>query len=642
MDRKFLVKTVYLAVLICLVAVPVLVERTDDGLRLRRWSGVSAPRPLSPVPYLDSRPSEVDGQGTATVSPGGPLSVGEPANFEIVFTVGEAGISRDGFVFLQVSPWWGWSPPQMTDPTGRGFTEVETSFTAPHLHVEALPMNRVLVSSPSRGFLPGDRVTFRYGRGATVDRFAEEEELFQVFVDADGDGHSACIQSPPSVRIVAGPPASLVVTVPPQAVPRDVVNVRLAPVDRLGNWSRLPACRCQIRMVRDGEVVQTGSLDVAEGTVTATREFSVPGEGVYFFEVSGPGGLEGRSNVMLCLDGARSLNLYFGDIHGHSRLSDGTGTPEAFYRYARYVSGLDIAALTDHSDFGTVPVRGDVWDRIVNAANDAYVPGEFVTFVGFEWTNWTYGHRNVYYRDGRGPVFRALDPESNTPERLWACLEPHEAMTVAHHVGGGALATDWDVVPGPLEWLVEICSVQGVSEAYGVEASVDRPVKGAFVRDALARGYRLGFIGSGDTHDGHPGQKSQGALTGGTLGVYSPSLTREAVWEAFRQRRVYATSGPRMILNFRVADSPMGSAVTWPAGQGVLQIAVRAVGCDIVEMVEIVRDGEVVARWTGNTPFMAVYHEDPVPSPGVHTYYARVTQRDRNRAWSSPVWVDVE
>ena len=34
---------------------------------------------------------------------------------------------------------------------------------------------------------------------------------------------------------------------------------------------------------------------------------------------------------------------------------------------------------------------------------------------------------------------------------------------------------------------------------------IHEPVAGHFARDALARGYRLGFIGSGDRHDGHPG-----------------------------------------------------------------------------------------------------------------------------------------
>ena len=336
------------------------------------------------------------------------------------------------------------------------------------------------------------------------------------------------------------------------------------------------------------------------------------------------------------------LKLFFGDIHGHTRLSDGTGTPEDYYRYAREVSRLDISALTDHADFGTIPIKGAVWERIKQAANKANEPGRFVTYLAFEWTNWVYGHRNVYYRDGDGPVFRSIDSASDTPAKLWKLLEPYEAMTAAHHVGGGPIATDWSIQPGPKEWLVEACSIHGSSEYYGGDSSIYNPVKGAFVRDALAHGYKLGIIGGGDTHDGHPGQRSVGAIVNGILGVYSSELTREAIWEAFRKRQVYGTSGPKIILNFRVADSPMGSEVTWPASKGPIAIAIRAVGCDEIEMVEIIRNGEPVFQEKGEGPFIQFLLDDPQPPPGTSWYYARILQKDGNMAWSSPVWVTVE
>ncbi len=594
------------------------------------------------VPYLISRPSPSDGQGSARVSPPGPFRAGSGHNFEISYTVGPAGIDPGGFVLLQVSPWWGWSPPQTHDPSGPGFTRVETSIADRSLQVHTLPLNRVLVAPGARGFRPAETVTFRYGRNARVDRFAEDEELFQIFTDADGDGHSAAVEGIPAVRITAGDPARLNVTVRSQCVPGEEVEVRLVPLDPQGNWGVLPGGRYTLRVIRDSGPRERFHREVKAGGKALTFSFSPDEEGVYFFEAEGASGLSGTSNVMLCQEGEPALKRYFGDIHGHSRLSDGTGTPEAYYRYARRVSGLDIAALTDHADYGTIPVRGKVWDRIAVAANGANDPGSFVTFLGFEWTNWEYGHRNVYYRDGHGPIFRSIDEESDTPEELWNLLAPYEAMTVAHHVGGGPQATDWDVIPGPREWLVEICSIHGSSEHYLGEARVHHPVKGAFVRDALARGYRLGIIGSGDTHDGHPGQRSTGAVTGGILGVYSTELTREAVWEAFRRRQVYATSGPKIILNFQVAGAPMGSEVSWSRSGKGLPLALRAVGCGPIRTVEILRNGETVFRWEGEKVHVRFFPEDDAPPAGTHWYYARVVQQDGNMAWSSPVWVRVE
>ena len=74
-------------------------------------------------------------------------------------------------------------------------------------------------------------------------------------------------------------------------------------------------------------------------------------------------------------------------------------------------------------------------------------------------------------------------------------------------------------------------------------------IPGNTVRDALERGYRLGFVGSGDSHDGHPGlvHLASGG-SGGLAGILAKARTREAVLEALRARRVYATNGPRIVL----------------------------------------------------------------------------------------------
>ena len=593
----------------------------------------------SVVPYLDNIPSDIDGQGSALLEPSGPVSVNSHGDFKLTFIVGESGIVTGGFVMLQISPWWGWSQPQIAFPEEPGYTSVETSFTDSSLKVYTLPLNRVVVFSRKRAFMPGDKIIFNYGNSARVDRFAEAEEMFQVFVDADGDGHSACITNPPTLRIIAQETSWLNVTAPSQSMPGKQIEIRVFPLDPRGNWSKFPGGEYSLRVVRDGQDTDRFVLMAKGDEKTITFEYVPDMKGIYFFHVNGPSELRGKSNVMLILDDIPEQKLFFGDIHGHSRLSDGSGTPEDYYRYAREVSGLDIAALTDHADHGTIPIKGRVWDRIKNAANNAYDPGHFVTFLGFEWTNWEYGHRNVYYRDGNGPVFRSIDNESNTPYKIWDLIESEEAMTIAHHVGGGPVSTDWDVKPGPKEWLVEISSIHGTSEYYGGEAGIYRPVKGRFVRDALSRGYRLGIIGSGDTHDGHPGQRTLGAEVSGILGVYSTELTREAVWDAFKSRRVYATSGPKIILDFRAADSPMGSEVEWASSQGPVPLVISAIGCDIIGSVEIIRNGEKIFDEKAEGFFVHFLLEDNNPKNGTSWYYARVLQMDGNIAWSSPVWV---
>ncbi len=589
------------------------------------------------VAYMDNLPSDIDGQGSAVLEPSGPFPVSSRRDFTLTFTVGESGIVAGGFVMLQIPRWW--SRPHITLPEEPGYISVETSFADPSLQLYTLTKRRIVVFSRKRAFMPGEKITFNYGNGVRVDRYAEAEELFQVFVDADGDGHSACIAEPPMLRTKARRPSWMNVTVPSQISPGKSIEVRAAPLDKRGNWSEFRAGKYTLSIIRDGQAAGTSMLEVKGGEKTIAFNYIPAQEGIYFFQVDGPSELYGKSNVMHSQEGSRKLKLFFGDIHGHSRLSDGTGSPEDFYHYARRVSGLDITALTDHSDHGTIQIKGKVWDRIRNAANNAYEPGSFVTFLGFEWTNRKYGHRNIYYLGGDGPVFRSIDTESDTPPELWNLLESHEAMTIAHHTGGGPAATDWSVKPGEKEWLVEISSIHGTSEYYGAPTEVNPPVKGAFVRDALLRGYRLGIIGSGDTHDGHPGQRTVGAAVTGLLGVYSPELTREAVWEAFQRRQVYATTGPKIILDFRAANSPMGSEIKWPASMGPVPLSVRVIGCNEIESVEIIRNGEKIIERKADGVSVHYLLEDPQPQPGTSWYYARIVQKDGNMAWSSPIWV---
>ncbi len=592
------------------------------------------------VPCLDARPAAVDREGSARIEPSGPFPVDSVQDFRVAFTAGTSGIAPGGFVLLQISPWWGWTPPQDEFPSGPGYIRVEADFKSPKLKTVVLPLNRVLVWPGEGGIPPGGEVFFEYKR-AKVDRFAEAAELFQIFVDADGDGHSAPVEPSPAVEILAAAAVRLQVNCPSILAPGEPARVEFAGLDGVGNWGILPGGIYTLAATREGAAAGAETLEVKAPARTGGFDFILGGEGIYFFTVSGPGGLSGKSNVLWCRSGESSRRLYFGDIHGHSRVSDGTGIPADFYRYAREVSGLRIAALTDHSDYGTVQVPGKVWEELCRAAEEAYRPGEFVTFAAFEWTNWVYGHRNVYYRDACGPVWRSIDPESDTPQKLWKLLEPYEAMTAAHHPGGGPVPTDWSVPPGEKEFFVEISSIHGVSESYGDPDCIYRPVQGAFVLDALARGYRLGLIGGGDTHDGHPGQRSQGAAVTGIMGVWAEELTRESVWEELKARRVYATTGPKIILNFRIADFPMGSEASWNRDSGPLPLAYQAVGCAPLARVEIIRSGEVVFSRPGQGVLARGLLEDPfLPAEGAW-YLLKVVQEDGNMAWSSPVWVSV-
>ena len=71
------------------------------------------------------------------------------------------------------------------------------------------------------------------------------------------------------------------------------------------------------------------------------------------------------------------------------------------------------------------------WDKQKEITNKHYEPGKFTTLIAFEWTSIPYGqnlHRNVFFRDDKGPdvVFSTLD--SDKAEDLWTYLEVQRKM----------------------------------------------------------------------------------------------------------------------------------------------------------------------------------------------------------------------
>ncbi|MCL4425739.1 MAG: DUF3604 domain-containing protein, partial [Firmicutes bacterium] len=193
------------------------------------------------------------------------------------------------------------------------------------------------------------------------------------------------------------------------------------------------------------------------------------------------------------------------------------------------------------------------------------------------------------------------------------------------------------ISPPTVSHLVNRLAQEGVVEEIGFGTSIGG-----------RRGSRLGFIASSDGHDGHPGGAE--AWTGlalrpkpygsGLVAVYAEELTREAVFEALRRRRVYAVTGARIQLGFWVAGHFMGEETHMKAGVRP-EIRISVEGIFPLELIEVVRDGHVIGRWGWGEKRAEILHVDETPPPGLHFYYLRVRQGDGEMAWSSPVWVVV-
>ena len=209
---------------------------------------------------------------------------------------------------------------------------------------------------------------------------------------------------------------------------------------------------------------------------------------------------------------------------------------------------------------GTKPFRS-VWQRQIAAAEEAYEPGLFTSFIGYEWTSLIQGgnmHRVVIYRDG-GEKAGMVDPfttESPTgsinPRDLWAWMANYEEVTrgdvlaLAHNgnlsngimfpetaqYDGRELDAEYVQTRALWEPMYEVTQIKGDGEAHPFlspndefadyetwdkgnlnlsELKTDDMLAGEYAREALKTGlkledrlgtnpYKFGMVGSTDSH----------------------------------------------------------------------------------------------------------------------------------------------
>ena len=589
--------------------------------------------------------------------------------WEFEFTAGPEGIATGGALFFLAPPFWGWSTPQSVSPERAGFTTVSSGAAGVELEALTVDQNLLRIQVSGRALAAGETIRLVYGAGdalAMADTYAERDSRFYFKVDGDGDGVSALVREMPSIHVRPGPAARMTATLPTTAEPGEELELCLALLDVFANTG--VEFEGVVRLESEPAGLELPSLHEfaasERGAARVACRAQTPGTYRVRARVELESGeeLERLSNPLRVASGVR--RVFWGDLHGHSGLSDGTGTPADYFAYARDVSALDLVVLTDHDHFGVrfLDAHPELWEQIQESVREAHEPGEFLVLPGYEWTSWLYGHRHVLYFDGaeRQPLASSLSSETLTPTQLWESLRGKQALTLAHHSAGGAVATDWSFPPDPvLEPVTEVMSVHGSSEAWDSPSRIYSPVEDNFVRDQLERGYQLGFIGSGDGHDGHPGhthlapgagyrrarpdprgQRAAERLgNGGLAAIRAAELSSEAVLDALRARDVYATSGPRIWLATALAGHRMGSDVLAAELPQRAPLVIAVSGCSGLEYVELIRRGRPIERIDCRQELDVLFEvelEDLLPEDFV---YVRVLQNDGALAWSSPFFV---
>ena len=467
------------------------------------------------------------------------------------------------------------------------------------------------------------------------------------------------------MHIVGGPVDHLYAYAPPHAQPGRPLTVTVRPQDRYGNLASVAPSRLAVEL--DGHPLPAAAEPVAESTAVRLT-VSLPREGVFRLVVRDPdSGAEATSNPIVCAADAPQPRAQWGMIHGHSEISDGTGTLDEYFRQLREECGLDFGATADHDHAYETPDA--YWQKVCRKVRRYNDPPRFVALLGYEFAKWRRrgeGDRNVYYlRDDR-PMYRSGAGHYVWPKDLFAALEKagETAMVIPHHTGTAPSYCDWQDHDSRRERLVEIHQVRGSYECAPDEgnprnergqAEPMNPV--GTIRNALAMGWRVGFTAGGDDHTGRAGSDCTVGqeYKAGSLCAFAAGRTREAIWQALWDRRTVATSGPRVLLSYTLNGKAMGSEIAAAEAPGVRKRRTLHVVCHAmapIRSIDIIRSGGVVHSVAGDGLDLEMTWHDDAPlgevllPPSRHCdhpfayYYVRMIQEDGEAAWASPVWID--
>jgi hypothetical protein len=300
--------------------------------------------------------------------------------------------------------------------------------------------------------------------------------------------------------------------------------------------------------------------------------------------------------------GGVTYRLFWGDLHNHNAVGYGKGSLERSIDLARH--HLDFFAFTGHASWHDMPkMQGDrhmIWVKGFEAHSNHWpktrqmirdaTTRDFVGLLGYEWHSSQFGDYCV--------IFPEDQPELFLPDHVNKLLDfaaARRALAITHHIGykRGWRGANFDFFRPGVSPVVEIFSEHGCTESDRAAFPMLRHSNGGratanTVQYQLTRGLRFGFVASSDDHAGYPGAYGEGVL-----GVWATELTSAALFEAVRARRTYAATGDRILLDVKLNGRPMGSELPMTRDR---QFDVRIEGQDAVAMVELVRNGRVIAR----------------------------------------------
>ena len=330
-------------------------------------------------------------------------------------------------------------------------------------------------------------------------------------------------------------------------------------------------------------------------------------------------------------------NLYFGQLHAHTDISNGAGSVEEAFQYASQVDGLDFFAVTDHSDsfdnadMGAIDADGaDIsadWAAGKQAAASV-TNGDFVGLFGFEMT-WPEDKQLGHISTFNTPGWQTRDQADfeNVPTAL---ENYYNALTSVP--GSVSQFNHPDTVHGDFERFDHYSPQYDAAVSLLEVAGEDGVVDCEYYDLALDKGWHVAPTNNQNNHKGQWGDASEARTV-----VLAKSLTEEALYAAMKDCRVYATQDSDLAIYYELNGTVMGSIIP-KSKSAAVTVFLSDPTDEAIGYVEVVTDGgAVLVSEHVETPSQVL----ELSASGGHSYYyLRITQPDGDVAVTAPVWMD--
>lgn len=529
--------------------------------------------------------------GSVTLLETAPVTAGSFGTWTLVYTVGSLGIDSGGQIKVARRLVSDWADPQFEDPQAPGYSTAVTNGAA-KLRASWQPRGYVRPKTPcividvyDGSLAPGDTVTITLGDmsrgspGLRAQTYIESHFEFLVLVDPTNACDPRPLEESPTVTVVAAEMQKLVCVLPSQVVLGQPINIFVKGEDQ---WRNPTAAPPGVGFAWVG----TGEVEIADGQLVGRSE----GRG---YLVASVGAFTCQSNPMVIHAQTPPLKRYWGDLHAQTGETVGVGTPDEYFRFGRDWGRLDF---TSHqgNDF---QITDEFWQQLNDTTARYHEDGRFVVFPGYEWSasSPTGGDHNVFYRREGYPIMRSshwLVPHipanevspAHPADQFYSRVKqnvPLDEVLVCMHVGG-RYANMRDYFDQELITLVELVSCWGVFEW--------------MLWDAIDKGYIVGVMCNSDGHHGRPGAEDAGmaefGIENGLTCVLTETLTRDAIFNALKERRCYGTTGARMLLDFAAGERPMGAVCT--TQDGAITVSAAVTGAAPLESLQLFQGRQLI------------------------------------------------